>query len=205
MGQFALPLAILSAGFQAYSAFSDASAQKARAKAQSQIAANNAIIAENNAKYAETQAADARDRGAKEADNLRRKLAKIEGSQRAGYAAAGVTLDTGSPLDILQDTNYLGNEDITTTLKNADREAMGYRMGAYNYRSQGANATAESNMYRSTASGINPYMSAAGSLLSSASTISSKWNSFGSSSAAATPKVYTQGPLPWLQPGYVNP
>jgi len=75
MGEFALPLAIVSAGFQAFSAFSDASAQKQVARAQSQIAANNVIIAENNAKYSEQQGADAKARGLKDADALRRKLA----------------------------------------------------------------------------------------------------------------------------------
>jgi len=200
MGEFALPLAIVSAGFQAFSAFSDASAQKQVARAQSQIAANNVIIAENNAKYSEQQGADAKARGLKDADALRRKLAAIEGSQRAGYAGAGVTLDTGSPLDILSDTNTLGNMDISTTLDNAEKESFGYRMGAYNFRAQGANSQAESNIASAKAKSISPTMAAAGSLLSSAAGVSSKWGTFASSAP-----VTSSGPLPWQSAGNVNP
>jgi len=201
MGQFALPLAILSAGFQAYSAFSGAAAQKAQARAQSQIAANNAIVAENNAKYQERLASDAIRRGNEEKEQIRRKISQLEGSQRASFAGAGVTLDTGSPLDILSDTNELGNRDVKTALENAKREEYGYRMGAYNYRATGQNSLAESSMYSATAKSISPAMSAAGSALSSAGSISSKWDTFGGGGNSSA-NYYSSG---YYNPGTYNP
>lgn len=171
---------IASAVASAVGAFSEASAAKKQAKAQSQIAANNAIIANNNAQYQEQRAKDAIARGQTEANQRRRQISQLEGQQRSSLAGAGVAIDSGSPLDVLNDTQVLGNEDIQTIQTNANNEALGYRMNAYNYRASGDSSKVESSLYSSKASSINPTFSAASSALSSASSISSKWNSFGS-------------------------
>lgn len=206
MGAFAIPLAIAAAGFSAYSAYSEASAQKQAAKAQAQIARNNAVTAENNAKYQETLSQRALDNGTLEANKLRQRIAAISGGQRAGFAGSGVLLDTGSPLDIISDTGLLGGQDVQTTLKNANDNSFGYRMGAYNARSQGANFTAQANIYQSQANNISPLMSAAGSALGSAASISSKWDSLTTQPTQGTTSYYTQqGALPWQSPGAVNP
>lgn len=194
MGQFAIPLMIASAAFSAYGAYSDAANARTQAKAQAQIARNNAIVAENNAQYEDKRAKDALDRGNTDANNLRRRVGQVEGTQRAAFAGGGVSLDSDSPLDILSDTVTLGQQDVGSTLKNAQRESYGYRMGAYNYRSQGNNFTASANAYQSQASGISPIFSAFSSALGSSGNISSKWNSFGSQSF--NPSAYASG-LPW--------
>lgn len=176
-------IAIATAAAAAYSAYSEADAARKQAKAQSRIAANNAIIAENNAKYQEVRAKDALDRGQIEANQRRRQIAQLEGTQRSSLAGAGVSIDSGSPLDVFNDTQLLGNHDIATIKKNSENESMGYRMNAYNYRSSSATSSGESSLYASKASSIDPLMSGASSALSSASKISSKWDSFGATSA----------------------
>lgn len=191
-------IAIASAAATAYGAYSEADAAKKQAKAQSRVAANNAIIAENNAKYQETRARDALDRGQTEANQRRRQIAQLEGTQRSSLAGAGVSINSGSPLDVFSDTQMLGNQDIATIKKNSENESMGYRMNAYNYRASGDSATAESNMYSSKASSISPTISAASSALSSASSVSSKWNTFSDTSSQ---NYYSSG---YYNPGTYN-
>lgn len=198
MCELTTALAIASAASTAIGSFSEASAAKQQARAQSQIAANNAIIASNNAQYQEERAKDSIARGATEANQRRRQIAQLEGSQRAAYSGAGVVLDSGSPLDVFNDTITLGNEDINTIKKNSESEAMGYRMNAYNYRAGGATSSVESSLYGAKADSINPYVSAASSALSSASTISSKWDSF---SAPTSTNYYSSG---YYNPGTYN-
>jgi hypothetical protein len=186
MCELTTALAIASTAASAIGAFSEASAAKEQAKAQSKIASNNAVIAANNAAYEEKRAADALKRGQTEMNNRRRQIAQLDGSQRASAAGAGVAIDSGSPLDVFSDTITLGQQDVNTIKTNADNEAMGYRMNAYNYRAGSATASAESSLYASKASSIDPLMSGASSALSSASKISGKWDSFGATSAGVS-------------------
>lgn len=178
MGQLAIPLMIASTVFQVAGAYQDASAQKQAAKAQAQISANNAIIAQENAKYEQTRAADARARGETEALNIRRRANAFEGKQRSAFAGAGVTLDTGSPLDNLTDIYSLSGEDVFTSLDNSEREAYGYEMSAYNYQNQGVQNTNQSMLYRNQAANISPGIKALSAGISGASSVASKWDAF---------------------------
>jgi hypothetical protein len=198
MGQFALPLAIISTAFDVMGAVQDASAAKKTAKANAQISANNAIVAEANAKYEDNRAADARRRGQADANILRRRLAQVEGKQRSGYAGGGVMVDTGSPLDILVDTNTLAGYDIFTTIDNAEREAYGNEQSAYNFRAEGTNYTNQSSLYRSQAAGISPLMRGISAGISGASGVSSKWSTLSG-------PWQSSSNLPWQSPGNVNP
>lgn len=178
MGQFAVPFQIASALFSVAGAFQDASAQKKAAKVNAQISANNAIISEENAKYEQRRAQDARDRGQKEALDVRRRMNTLAGKQRSAFAAGGVAIDSGSPLDTLSDVYSLGNEDVFTTYENADREAKGYEMSAYNFRNQGVQNTNQSLIYRTQAANINPAFSALSAGISKASSVAEKWDAF---------------------------
>lgn len=196
MGQLAIPLMIASTVFSVAGAYQDASAAKQAAKVQSQIAANNAIIAGENAKYAETQAADARNRAQQEATDLRRRMNTFAGKQRSAFAGSGVTLDTGSPLDTLQDIYTLGNEDVFSAIDSGSREAYGYEMQAYNFRNQGVQDQNQSLLYRNQAANISPGMKALSAGISGASTVASKWDAF---------KTPSSSSLPWQAPGNVRP
>src|SRR5689334_16302266 len=61
-------------------------------------------LARNNAQLAEWQAHDAITRGQVAENNQRQKTAQLAGTQRAIMAARGLSLDEGSPLNILSDT-----------------------------------------------------------------------------------------------------
>ena len=90
-----------------------------------------------NAKMSELQAKDALERGKKDVSRVRRGARQVAGSQRAGLAAQGILVDSGSAADILSDTKRLSEEDIATTKNNAWRESFGYRTQAANYRIAG--------------------------------------------------------------------
>lgn len=135
------------AGLSAYGQYQQAQAAKDAAK--------------YNQKVSEIQAADARDRGVYEQEALGRKIGAMRGQQRANMAANGVDLSSGTPADVLEQTDYYGLEDQRTLATNIEREAAGY-----SNRARLAGMQADS---------INPDLSAAGSLLTNAGTVADKW------------------------------
>lgn len=98
----------------------------------------NQQVAENNAKMSEFSARDATVRGARAVDEQRLKTRMLMGKQRASLAANGVTLDSGTSLDLLGDTAMMGAVDEETIRLNSAREAWGYQVQADNYRASGA-------------------------------------------------------------------
>lgn len=148
-------------GMQAYGSYQQSQSQKAAYKYQSQVNANNA-------KIAEWQAQDALTRGAKAEQQSQLKTAKLRGSQRAALAANGVALDEGSPLSILQDTDYMGGQDVATIHGNAAKEA-------WSYRNQGAGYASDSDMLSATAGAINPAAAGATSLLTGGGQVADSW------------------------------
>lgn len=134
-------------GISALSAYNQASAAK-------QIAANNATTAE----YA---ARDAERRGELDAQRVQREAASLKSTQRATLAGHGLDVSYGTAGDIQDSTDFFGLSDAATVRTNAAKEAWGRR-------AQGANYRGESNA-------INPGMTAAGSLLSSAGQVASRW------------------------------
>jgi len=83
-------------------------------------------VEEQNQKQGLLAAADAIRRGDIEEDQARLKTRLRIGEQRAGYAASGVELGSGSPLDVTSDTAMFGELDALTIRSNAQREAWGY-------------------------------------------------------------------------------
>lgn len=95
----------------------------------------NAKVSEMNAELSERRAKDALDRGANEEQKKRQEVQQILGRQQAAFAANGVDLSFGSPLDTITDTAVLGELDALTIRQNANREAYDYRVDAVNQRS----------------------------------------------------------------------
>lgn len=89
-------------------------------------------MAEQNASYKEAAAQDAERRGAVEADRYRRQVGQLIGSQRTGFAANGIDVNSGTAAEIQDDTAAFGEFDALTIANNAAREAWGYRVGAQN-------------------------------------------------------------------------
>jgi hypothetical protein len=154
------------AGASAYGAVQQGKAAEGQANYQAAVGRNNAIIAER-------QARDAEERGASEELAQRRQTAAGLGKQRAGMAANGVDLSSGSPLDILGDTAAFGELDALTVRSNAAREAYGYRNQASQFTSD---AAAQKIAGRNTRKAS--YIGAGSTLLTSASQAGGNYATF---------------------------
>lgn len=99
-----------------------------------QQGAFQSFMGEQNAGYKELAAQDAEKRGSVDADRYRRQVTQMIGSQRAGFAAGGIDVNSGTAAEIQDDTAAFGEFDALTIANNAAREAWGYRVGAQNDR-----------------------------------------------------------------------
>lgn len=125
-------------------------------------------VNKNNATMAGWQAQDALQRGATAEQNQRLKTAQLRSSQRARLAANGVIIDEGSALNLLDDTDFMGERDALTIRDNAKREAWGARVQASNYSNDAA-------MLSNRADAESPLGSAASTLLTGAGTVADSW------------------------------
>lgn len=135
--------------------------QMQQANATATSARYNAQVAEMNAKLAERRAQDSIRRGMDEEQRQRMQTARLSGQQMAAMAANGVDLGYGSPMDVLVDTQVLGELDALTIRTNAEREAYDHRMAAMNQQGQAGLLRAQASSARQ--GGI---LAAAGTLLS---------------------------------------
>lgn len=143
-----------------------ASYQKSRAdKAAYGFAA---ATADQNAALDALKASDARFRGDVSAQTAELKTAQLAGKQRAGMAASGVDLGTGSPNLILAGTEFMGERDAQIIKDNAMKEAWGFDVQAANDRSNAA-------LFRFRAASERPGMNAATTLLTGAGSVASNW------------------------------
>ncbi len=106
----------------------------------------NQRMANLNAEYNELQARDALERGDEEATEMRKTTRQVIGAQRAKQGASGVDVNSGSAVDVQADTAVIGEQDALTIKSNAMREALGYRLGASDYRARGAIERTQSKM-----------------------------------------------------------
>lgn len=93
----AIALTVASTAVTAYGQYQQGKAQEANLKYQADLQEYNAKVAENNA-ILSRQAAEA------DADTIDRQRKVALAKQAAGFAAAGVTINEGSTLDVLGDT-----------------------------------------------------------------------------------------------------
>ncbi len=160
-GAAAIPLMVGSAAVSAYGAYTSAKASK-------QAGEYSAGLNRMNAQAAEWQATDALVRGEAEAAKVRRTAASVQGTQQAVFASRGVSVTDGSPLSVLEDTDYFSQLDIATVRSNAGREAWAARVRA-------TGAYAEANMASRSAASISPALSAFTSALGSSAQVASIW------------------------------
>lgn len=119
-------LAALSAG----NAYSQSQAISSQADYRTRIAALNS-------RNSELRAKDAIERGEEAAGRHKTQVRKLIGAQRAALAAQGIDVNSGSAMEVQNDTAKLGELDAMTIRNNAWREAMGYRMQGNNYIAEG--------------------------------------------------------------------
>jgi hypothetical protein len=93
----------------------------------------NKKILERNAELARIAKVDALRRGGVRETIQRIKTAKIIGKQRAAAGASGVSVESGSTVDVMADARMMGELDSLIIRNNAAREAWGFEAQALNF------------------------------------------------------------------------
>jgi hypothetical protein len=123
-------------------------------------------VARNNATMAEYAAQDAQRRGEEDAAAISRKAAGLKGTQRSLMAARGLDLGVGTAAEIQDQTDFFGEADAATARFNASRDAWAYRAQGQDMMSQGKWAARNANAQ------------AFSTLLGTAGSVASKWNTY---------------------------
>jgi hypothetical protein len=131
-----LALTGISTGVSAYGQWKAGSQAKKMGEAQQGAAESQAELLDYNAAIADVQAQDATQRGQEEESRFRTGVQTLIGSQRAGFAGAGVDVGFGSAVDVQADAAFLGELDALTIRTNAAREAWGYKVKGEDIRRQ---------------------------------------------------------------------
>jgi hypothetical protein len=125
-------------------------------KVAAQVGRNNQIAAE----YAAT---DALRRGEEQAQKARRDAEATKSAQRVTLAASGLDLNSGTALDLQDQTDFFGQLDQNTARTNARNEASNARYSGAMSRAQGDASRAQANI------------GAFGTVLGTGAQVSSKW------------------------------
>jgi hypothetical protein len=168
MGIEAATLGKVALGAQAIGGVAASVGAYNKAKAERTAYEMQAQVAENNKQFALWQAEDALVRGEKATVASQLRTRQLKGKQIASMAGRGIDLGEGSALNILTDTDLMGEIDANTVKDNAAKEAYGHRTSAANF---GANA----DLLRFRASNTSPSGAAFGTLLTSAGSVASSW------------------------------
>ena len=127
--------------------------------------------AKYQAKIADRNAALENEAARQEIENTRtaatahwRNVAALKGRQRVTAAANGVSLDFGSPVDVLEDTDMLAREDASRLYQQGAERVRSFEINASNYR-----AGARSARQAASNALVNGAFNMAGTALSGAS------------------------------------
>ena len=150
-----------STAFSAFGAYQKASAVKSALQSQAQAATWDQAIRQQ-------QALEQQQAGAAEATQSGLKYGALYGQERAGMASNGVQLDSGSAAAVAASTKLVSSIDAATIQNNANRESWNYQVAAADFGNKAA-------LKGAGADSITPITSAANSLLTSASKVSSTW------------------------------
>lgn len=143
-------------------------------------------ISKNNAQIASWQMDDARQRGEREEQNLRMKTAMLKGTQQASMAARGLDLGVGSALNILTDTDFMGERDALLIRDNTAKDVWGLGVQRTNY-------LRDAEFKSSQARSINPWANAGTTLLTGAGTVAKGWYAMRTKTTGGLGGGYTSG------------
>ena len=154
-------MSIAGAVSSAVGAYYSARSAKNSLKHQARMAEINAQISELGAKSALLQ-------GQRQEQASRLAAGQLKSRQRVSMAANGIDLASDTPQNILNTTDFMSEADALTIQRNALQAAWGYRTQATNQR-------ISATMARADAGGVSPFVSAATSLVGSATAVASRW------------------------------
>jgi len=120
-------------GVQALGTAATSYAQSKALKAEGEFQSE---IYQSNARIQALRAEDAVNRGEKSAKRAKEAASRLIGSQRAALGAQGIDIESGSALDIQEETASLGAEDALNIRNNAWREAWGFRVEEQDLKSK---------------------------------------------------------------------
>jgi len=199
MGAISIGTSIVGAGVSAYGAKSKANAEatmqrlQANAQARQYEASANMSdyqkqVAENNAEIARQNAAYELNAGGVRAENQLLKTGTMIASQKAGFAAGGIDVGSGSVKAVARSTQMLGDLDAMTIVNNANRKAYGYQVDAYNfmndatlkalsagYSRDAANIARTTGATAAGATEVAGNIAMTSALIGGASSVSDKW------------------------------
>ena len=154
-------MSIAGAVSSAVGAYYSARSAKNSIKHQARMAEINAQISELGAKSALLQ-------GQRQEQASRLAAGQLKSRQRVSMAANGIDLASDTPQNILNTTDFMSEADALTIQRNALQAAWGYR-------TQATNQQIGATMARADAGGVSPFVSAATSLVGSATAVASRW------------------------------
>lgn len=159
--------AAVGGGITAYGQHQSGQAQGAAYKYQSGVAKINQQLKLQDAEYA-------RDVGEVEAQQSGLRTRAAVGNIRAIQGGRGIDINSGSAANVRKSEIDIGQENEAIIRANAARKAYGFEVDAMN-------AGTQSKVYGMAASGAETAgsMKAAGTLISTAGSVASKWYQFG--------------------------
>lgn len=136
---------------------------EAAARKQQQLAQNaslewNASVADRDAEVYEKLARNAQQAGENEAAETRLAYNSLRGSQRAGYAAAGIDVNYGTAADVQTSTVAWGEYEAQKAIYNGSMQAFEYRTQSINRQMEAVSARAsvqKPNMAAYIIGGVN--------------------------------------------------
>lgn len=164
--------AAVGGGVTAYGQYQSGQAQSSMYNYQSGVAKINQQLKKQDAEYA-------RDVGEVEAQQAGMRTRGAVGSTRAAQGARGIDVNTGSAADIRKSQIDLGQQDERIIRSNAARRAYGFEV-------EGMNQGVQANIYGMAAKDASSagMIKSAGTLISTAGTVASKWYQMGPSFGA---------------------
>lgn len=143
---------------------------KRQGEANAQMYAYQAQIAKYNAQIDKQNADYARNVGEQRATNQGLKQRQVEGQIRAGQSASGLDVNSGSAAEVQASARKVGQMDLATIRSNAAKTAYDYEVKAVNDLNQAGLYDAASSNAKSAGN-----MNMLASLISTAGSVSSKW------------------------------
>ncbi len=162
-----LALGVAGAGINAFGQYQGGQATQAADYYQAAVARNNATIAGQNADAALKA-------GEVQTQNQSMKNAEKFAKVKAGQAASGVDVNSGSAVTVQQSTRMLGELDAETVLHNAQLKQYGYQAQQTGFLAEAGLETAKGQQ-----APIGADLAAAGGLASNASALGLKWGQLG--------------------------
>lgn len=158
---------VASAAVGTVSAIQASNAQKAEYEYQ-------AKVAQDNAKTAQINATEARQKGIEDARLQRIKTLNQIGALKTAQAANGIDILTGTSLDLIEDTQTMGELDAMNSIYDAEQKARNYEISAGNYENE-SNMALISAQNVSSAGKLNAFGTALEGIGKSSSLVSDKW------------------------------